>query len=68
VVGIAFLLYTIYRNVHGVPFPYDRFPWVVLAWLVLGGAFILLAPGLARRIGQALVHDAELDEPGVVSD
>jgi amino acid transporter len=64
VIGIVFLGYTIYRNVHGVPFPYDRFPWVVGIWLVVGGGFILLAPALARRIGQALVHDAQLDTPG----
>jgi len=63
VVGIAILVYTIYRSVHGVPFPYDRFPFWVAGWLVIGGAFILLAPSLARRIGQALVHDAQLDEP-----
>ena len=24
--GIAFLVYTLYKNVQGVPFPYSRFP------------------------------------------
>jgi amino acid transporter len=67
-IGIVFLGYTIYRNVHGVPFPYDRFPWVVGIWLVVGGGFILLAPALARRIGQGLVHDAQLDAPGVADE
>jgi len=42
--GIAFVIYTIYRNVHGVPFPYDKFPFWVAGWLVVGLAFILLAP------------------------
>jgi amino acid transporter len=63
VLGIAFVIYTIYKNVQGVPFPYDRFPFWVAGWLVVGLAFILLAPKLARRIGEALTHDAGLEEP-----
>jgi amino acid transporter len=61
--GIAFVIYTIYRNVHGVPFPYNKFPLWVGGWLVIGLAFILLAPKLARRIGDALTRDAGLDAP-----
>jgi amino acid transporter len=63
-IAIAILIYTIYKNVQGVPFPYDRFPFWVAGWLLVGAIFILLAPGLARRIGAALVHDAELDDSG----
>jgi amino acid transporter len=66
--GIAFLVYTIYKNVQGVPFPYDRFPFWVGGWLVVGLVFILLAPKLARRIGAALVHDAELDDASVAAE
>jgi amino acid transporter len=62
-IGIAFVIYTIYRNVHGVPFPYDRFPFWVAGWLVVGGAFILFAPTLARRIGEGLTRDAGLETP-----
>jgi amino acid transporter len=60
-IGIAFVIYTIYRNVHGVPFPYDRFPYWVAGWLIVGLAFIVLAPRLARRIGEGLTRDAGLD-------
>jgi amino acid transporter len=60
--ALVVLGYTIYKNVQGVPFPYDRFPIWVGGWLLVGGVFILLAPKLARTIGAALVHDAELDD------
>ena len=63
VLGIAFVIYTIYKNVHGVPFPYSKFPLWVAGWLVVGLAFILLAPKLARRIGEGLTHDAGLEDP-----
>jgi amino acid transporter len=59
VAGIAFLLFTIYKNVTGQSFPFDRFPWIVLAWLVLGAAIVALAPGLTRRIGLALTRGTE---------
>src|SRR3954463_10225250 len=48
VVGIAFLCFTIYKNVHGAVAPYSRFPWYVLAWLVVGGLIIAAAPGVAK--------------------
>ncbi len=61
--GIAFLVYTLYKNVQGVAFPYSRFPLVVGIWLVIGLAIILAVPKLAKKIGIALVRDAGLDEP-----
>jgi amino acid transporter len=61
--GIAFVIYTIYKNVQGVPFPYNRFPFWVAGWLLVGLAFIVFAPQLARRIGEALTRDAGLDAP-----
>ena len=60
--GIAFLIYTIYKNVQGVPFPYDRFPIVVGIWLAIGLVIALATPTLARRIGAALVRDAGLQD------
>ena len=66
--GIAFLIYTIYRNVHGVPFPYDRFPFWVAGWLLVGLVFIVFAPKLARRIGQALTRDAGLEAPAPAAE
>jgi amino acid transporter len=63
IIGIAFLLFTIYKNVKGTSFPYDRFPWLVLAWLVVGGAGIALAPGAARRVGASLTREVGSDPP-----
>jgi amino acid transporter len=57
VVGIAFLVFTIYKNVAGTVAPYSRFPWIVLGWLVIGGLIVALAPGVARRIGVALTRE-----------
>jgi amino acid transporter len=62
VVGIAFLCFTIYKNVHGAAAPYDRFPWYVLAWLVVGGVIILAAPGVAKRVGERLTGELEAAE------
>jgi len=59
VVGIAFLVFTISRNVAGTSAPYDRFPWIVLAWLVAGGLIVALAPGVAQRVGVALTREIE---------
>ena len=59
--GIAFLLYTLYRNVHGVLFPYSRFPLVVGIWLALGLAIVVATPQLAQRIGVSLAREAGLE-------
>ena len=57
VIGIAFLVFTIYKNVAGTEAPYSRFPWIVLGWLVVGGLIVALAPGVAKRIGVALTRE-----------
>jgi amino acid transporter len=59
VVGIAFLVFTIYKNVEGTEAPYSRFPWIVLAWLAVGGLIVVLAPHIARRIGERLTSELE---------
>ena len=59
VLGIAFLCFTIYKNVHGAVAPYSHFPWYVLAWLGVGLLLILAAPGVAKRVGERLT--SELD-------
>jgi len=57
VVALAILVYVIYANVYPVPdFPFNIFPYVVAAWLVLGLGIVLLVPGLARRIGANLAE------------
>jgi amino acid transporter len=55
-IAIAFLVYTIDKQVSGQTFPYDRFPWVVAGWLVLSIVIVLAAPGLARRLGEGLAR------------
>jgi hypothetical protein len=57
VVALVILAYVIYANVYPVPdFPFNIFPYVVAAWLVLGLGIVLLVPGLARRIGANLAE------------
>jgi len=56
-IALAILVYVIYANVYPVPdFPFNIFPYVVAAWLVLGLGIVLLVPGLARRIGANLAE------------
>ena len=56
-IALAILVYVIYANVYPVPdFPFNIFPYIVAAWLVLGLGIVLLVPGLARRIGANLAE------------
>ncbi len=59
--GIAFLIYTLYKNVQGVAFPYSRFPLVVGIWLAVGLVIVLALPGLSARIGKSLAREEGLD-------
>jgi amino acid transporter len=63
IVAIAFVVFTIYKNVHGAAAPYSHFPWYVLAWLVVGGLIVALAPGVAKRIGTALTSEVARQRP-----
>jgi uncharacterized membrane protein len=56
IVAIAFLGYTIYKNIKGTSFPYDRFPIVVAIWLIVGAAITVIFPRLTRSIGQSLAR------------
>ena len=60
-IAIAFLAFTIYKNVKGATFPYDRFPFVVAIWLLVGLAIVVALPGLARRIGAGLAQEEGID-------
>jgi amino acid transporter len=59
-IAIAFLGYTIYKNIEGTSFPYDRFPYVVGVWLVVGIAITLVFPALTRSIGASLARSEGL--------
>jgi len=63
-VGLAILLYVIYKNVYPAPdFPFNLFPYIAGGWLLIGLASVLFVPGLARRIGTNLAarEDANTD-------
>lgn len=56
--GLAFVGYTLYKNVFGLSFPYDRFPYLVGAWLLIGLGIVVLAPGLASRVQGGLARSS----------
>jgi amino acid transporter len=59
--AIVFLGYTLYSNIYPVPAPpYNIFPYVALAWLLLGLLCIIASPGLAQRIGLHLEENEGL--------
>jgi amino acid transporter len=55
-IGIAFLGYTIDKQVTGQSFPYNHFPIVVGIWLVISLVVVIAAPGLTRRLGEGLAR------------
>ena len=53
--GVAVAGYVLYRNLVPAPAsPFDVFPYIVAAWLLVGLAIALAVPGLARRISERL--------------
>jgi amino acid transporter len=53
--GALVACYVLYRNVVPAPaFPFDLFPYIVAAWLVIGLTIALAVPDLARRISVGL--------------
>jgi amino acid transporter len=62
VLALAFVLYTIYKNVVGVAGPYRVFPYVVLGVIVVATVIVLAVPGLADRVR------AQIADPGTGSD
>jgi amino acid transporter len=63
VVAIIVLIYVFYRNAVGQVYPFNWFPWVVAAWLVVGFAIIMAVPGLASRIGANLTAAEGMSAP-----
>jgi amino acid transporter len=56
-IAIVLLAYALYANVYPIPLaPYNYFPYVVLAWVIVGVAIVLFNPGLVTRIGKALTE------------
>jgi hypothetical protein len=60
-VAIGALIYVEYKNIKGTAYPYDRFPYVVLAWLLLAVAIMAVFPKLVRRIGEGLTRSEGIE-------
>jgi amino acid transporter len=62
ILALAFVLYTIYKNVVGVEGPYRVFPYVVLAVLVVAGVLVVAVPGLTARVRDR-INDPGAEQP-----
>ena len=61
VLAILVLGYTLYSNIFPIPAaPYNVFPYVALAWLVVGLLIVFMSPALVRRIGLHLEENEGL--------
>lgn len=61
VLGLVFVLYTIYTNVVGVSGVYAWFPWIIVAWLIIGFAIVQFVPGARSRVKADLSTDDDPD-------
>jgi amino acid transporter len=53
VVGTVFLGYVLWKQVYPVPaHPYNLFPYIDLAWLVVGCAYLFSRPSIIERTGK----------------
>lgn len=52
--GIIYLGFVFFIQSTGQTEPYTYFPWIAGAWCLLGLAIVVIAPGLANRIGARL--------------
>ena len=65
--GIAVAGYVLYHNIYPVPpSPFDLFPYLVGAWLVIGALVIVFVPGLRDRVAVGIAaSEAAQGEGGV---
>jgi amino acid transporter len=57
IAAIIILGYTLYSNVYPVPpAPFQYFPYIVLAWIVIGIVIVLAVPGLSAKIGASFTE------------
>ncbi|HEV2639556.1 MAG TPA: APC family permease [Actinocrinis sp.] len=63
VLALAFVVYTIYKNVVGVEGPYRVFPYIILAVLVVASLTVLVVPGLADRVRTQIADPAAESAP-----
>jgi amino acid transporter len=61
--GIAFAIYTLYKNLWPVPpYPFNIFPYIVAGWLAIGALATLVVPGFAGRVAAQLRLRTEIEE------
>lgn len=61
--AIAFVGYTLYKNLFNLDFPYDRFPFIVGAWLLIGLGVVAFVPGIAERVSRGLAKSDDRADP-----
>jgi amino acid transporter len=58
VVGVALLIYTLYRNVVPYPVGADRWlPIITVIWAAIAAVAVIVAPAFSRRLGECLMND-----------
>src|SRR2546423_525595 len=62
-IAIGALIYVEYKNVHGIPYPYDKFPYILLGWLAIAVVIIFAFARLVRRIGENLSRAEGIERP-----
>lgn len=60
--GLAYLVIVFVNQFLGQPWPYQLFPFLAAAWCLIGAVIILVAPGLAQRIGARITEEDPLAE------
>jgi hypothetical protein len=63
VLALAFVGYTIYKNVVGVVGPYRFFPYIVLGWLLIAVIMLIAVPGLTDRLRKGLSDPNDATAP-----
>jgi len=69
ILGLAFVLYTIYTNVVGVTGAYAYFPYIILVWLLIGLGLVSFLPDAMARVRAGLARDDadSADPPAILS-
>ncbi|MFX4301096.1 APC family permease [Alicyclobacillus tolerans] len=59
--AVLALAYTLYSNLYPVPAdPYNWFPYIVLAWLLLGVIVIWVSPQMVKTIARRLAEESDI--------
>jgi len=58
VLALAFVVYTVYKNIVGVAGPYRVFPYIILGVLAVGTVVVSAVPGLVDRIRARIDEDS----------